>query len=399
MKLFVILPRFPYPIEKGDKLRAFHQIKALSKEHDIFLFALSHDVVSDKDLQEVSPYCKTIIIYRLSLFPVIFNLIRALFSGKPLQTGYYYNKGAHTKVKKLINKIKPDHLYCQLIRTAAYGMDIEIPKTLDYQDVFSKGIERRIPSANIFMKLLFGFELRRLKKYEQKVFDLFDNKTIISIPDRDLIPHRERDKIVIIPNGVDKDYFKPTTRSKDSEFVFTGNMGYPPNIDCAEYLAKKVLPLIHIKYPRARLTIAGASPHQRVKALASGTVIVTGWVDDIREYYAGARIFMAPMKLGTGLQNKLLEAMAMKLPCITSSLCNMALLASENNEILIGNNPQEVANHAINLLENEQMAETIGNNGYLFVRKNYSWEGATNKLSQLMIDTTKNKPYANKLQF
>lgn len=384
MRLFIILPRFPYPTEKGDKLRAFNQIKVLSKRFDITLFALSHEKVRESDIEKVAPYCSSITIFRLRIIPVIWNIILAFFNGKPLQAGYYYNKKAQKLINKQINTFNPDHIYCQLVRTAAYAFNANIPKTLDYQDVFSKGVERRIPSANVLMKLLFTFEMKRLRKYEHYVFSKFDNKTIISKPDRDFIPHEHNDRIFIIPNGVDQEHYKPIKTKKITDLVFIGNMGYPPNIDCAEYLVNKVLPFIHKKHPNVKLTLAGATPHNRVKALAGDKVIVTGWVDDIREYYAGAAIFLAPMQLGTGLQNKLLEAMAMKLPCITSSLCNAALMGKEGTDILIGNSPEEVANHALDLLGNKEYADTIALNGYLFIKSTYSWEGATNKLAEII---------------
>jgi polysaccharide biosynthesis protein PslH len=387
MKLFVILPRFPYPTEKGDKLRAFNQLKVLSEHFEIILFALSHEKISDSNIEKVRPYCKIIHIQHLNILQVIWNLFKCLFNGKPFQVGYYYSTQAHKAVRKKIEEVKPDHIYCQLLRTAAYAFDSDIPKTLDYQDVFSKGIERRIPSANVFMKFVFRMEWKRLLKYEQKIFNIFNNKTIISKPDRDCIPHKDKELIYIVPNGVDQEYFKPIRSKKISDLVFTGNMGYPPNIDCAEYLVNKVLPIIHKENPEIRITLAGASPHARVKALASDKVLVTGWVDDIREYYAGARIFMAPMQLGTGLQNKLLEAMAMRLPCITSSLCNSALRAQENEEILIGNDASEVAEQTLKLLKNQQLADKLAHNGYTFITANYSWKGATDKLTAIIKET------------
>ena len=333
MKLLVILPRFPYPIEKGDKLRAFHQIRILSTSFDILLVAISHGKVLQKDIEKVKPYCKSITIIHQRWIAIFINLIRAVFNGWPLQAGYYYSKHAQRKIDRLIETEKPDHLYCQLLRTAAYAGNFKGPTTLDYQDVFSKGIERRIPTASPLMKPLLRLEYIRLQRYEKKLFGLFDNKTIISAPDRDYITHPERDKIVIVPNGVDRKYFSPGKATITHELIFTGNMGYPPNVDCAEYLINKVLPIIHRTHPQVRIMLAGASPHSRVKALASEKVTVTGWVDDIRTCYSGALIFLAPMQIGTGLQNKLLEAMSMRLPCITSSLCNAALGAIEGTEI------------------------------------------------------------------
>lgn len=385
MKLLVILPRFPYPIEKGDKLRAFHQIRLLSKTFEIFLVAISHSKVSQADFNKVKPFCKSITIIRQRWISVAFNLIRALFKGWPFQAGYYYSRFAQRRIDRLIKSEKPDRMYCQLLRTAAYAQNFNGPKTLDYQDVFSKGMERRIPTASALMKPLLKLEYQRLQEYEKKLFNQFDYKTIISQPDRDYILHPDRDKIIIVPNGVDRKYFSPGRSNITHELIFTGNMGYPPNVDCAEYLVNKVLPIIRRTHPDIRIMLAGASPHARVKALASENVTVTGWVEDIRTCYSSAMIFLAPMQIGTGLQNKLLEAMSMRLPCITSSLCNAALGAAENTDILVGDTPQQVADHTVALLGNPEHRLLIAENGFYFSRRNYSWESATEKLEELLL--------------
>ncbi|GAB1404099.1 glycosyltransferase [Lentimicrobium sp.] len=384
MKLIVILPRFPYPTEKGDKLRAFNQLKILSRHHQIFLFALSHQPVSKEQRDKVSPYCSELHVIRLNLFTTLINLIKAYIKGWPLQVGYYFSALAYRKIKKEIQRIQPDHIYCQLLRTVPYAINLPWDKTLDYQDVFSKGVERRIPGAGFFMKPLLRIELKRLRSYEAWVFDRFNHKTIISVPDRDLIPHAGKHQIVVVPNGVDHTFFRPLKQAVTHDLVFTGNMGYPPNVNCAEYLVKQVLPLLHLSYPDLTLMLAGATPHPRVKALAGKHVMVTGWVDDIRECYAGARIFLAPMQIGTGLQNKLLEAMSMQLPCITSSLCNAALKAVPGKDILIGDTPGEVAAQVRRLLEVEVFLKSIAKSGFDFVHRNYSWQGATSHLLKLI---------------
>ncbi len=387
MKLLVILPRFPYPIEKGDKLRAYHQIRLLSQKFEILLVAISHGKIKQDDIDKVKPYCKSILIIRQRWISVAYNLLKALFTGWPFQAGYYYSSRSQRRIDRLIESEKPDHLFCQLLRTAAYAQNFKGPKTLDYQDVFSKGIERRIPTAGFLMKPLLRLEYHRLQQYEKQLFNQFNNKTIISLPDRGYITHPERDKIVIIPNGVDRKYFSPGKSTMTHELIFTGNMGYPPNVDCAEYLVNKVLPIIHQTHPNTRIMLAGASPHARVRALASEKVTVTGWVDDIRICYSSAIIFLAPMQIGTGLQNKLLEAMSMRLPCITSSLCNDALGAAEGTDILIGDTPQQVADHAIELLNNPALRLQVAESGFYFSRRNYSWESATEKLAELIINS------------
>ena len=391
MKLFVLLSRFPYPLEKGDKLRAFHQIKELSKQHEIVLCALSDQKVAQSSIDKLQEYCKAIHIIRLPKWRIYWNLFwQLLFTDKSLQVVYFYNKSAQKKITKLIQEHQPDHIYCQLIRVTEYVKNIPIPKTLDYMDALARGMERRIALSPFYIKWFLTTETTRLKRYEHQIFDTFDNLTIISEQDKNLIVHIKNDAIQIIPNGVDYEMFKFQENCKKKyDLIFTGNMAYPPNIDSVIYLVNEVMPLVWKKYPPIKLVIAGAEPDKKVLQLASENVEITGWVKDITTYYAAAKIFVAPMQIGTGLQNKLLEAMAMQIPCVTSQLANNALGAEHQNSILIGNQPEEYCEHIISLLENKNIYNNIATTGYDFVKKNYTWEGTTEKLNELIINTKK----------
>ena len=267
MKIFILLSRFPYPLEKGDKLRAYNQIKYLSKNHEIHLCAINDIKLTKDNIAALQPFCKSISVLRIKRFNILTNIIRAFFNGKPLQVGYFYNRNAQQKINKLLRDIQPDHIYCQLIRVSEYVKNQPIAKTLDYQDVFSKGAERRSKTATFILRPLLRFEYKRLLKYEKDIFDYFDNKTIISVPDRDFIPHPEKDKIVVVINGVDTSFFKPMQVKKEYDIVFTGNMGYAPNVNAAGFLAKEILPLVHQKKPGVTLMLAGATPHAIVQSL------------------------------------------------------------------------------------------------------------------------------------
>ncbi len=386
MRIFVILSRVPYPLEKGDKLRAFHQIKELSKNNEIILCALNHNRKLDKQkaFSKLQPYCRSVNFIDLPAFAIPYNITRALFKGLPLQVGYFYNSTAHRKIQKLFNEYKPDRIYCQLVRTAEYALNLNAFKTIDYQDVFSYGVKRRMEKAPFWLKPVLNLEYKRLLSYEDKVFELFDEKTIISIPDRNLIHHPQREKIHIIPNGVDHDFFKPQDKPKKFDVVFTGNMNYPPNVDAAGFLIKEIMPVVWKKLPDTKVMLAGANPHNKVKALESDKVTVTGWMDDIRDAYSASKVFIAPMRIGTGLQNKLLEAMSMKIPCITTPLANNALKAEHGKNILIGKDAKELARNIIELLTNEKLNTSIADSGYRFVHQHYSWAEATTKLEKVM---------------
>jgi polysaccharide biosynthesis protein PslH len=383
MKIFVLLSRVPYPIEKGDKLRAFHQIRCMAKHNEIVLCAISDSDIHPDALNELNKFCSEVHIIPIRKPGMVWNVIKAFLNGKPLQVGYFYRCSAQKKIDNIITKTNPDHIFCQLIRVSEYVKNSAIPKTLDYQDIFSMGAKRRAGTSSFLMKIPFLMEHKRLLRYENMIFDKFDTKTIISQPDRDLLPHPSRNEVAIIPNGVDHAYFSPVKGVKSYDVVFTGNMGYPPNIDAARFIAEDIFPLVLKQFPAAKLLLAGATPHARVQALQSKNITVSGWMADIRDSYASSRIFIAPMRIGTGLQNKLLEAMAMEMPCITSDLANQALGAEQNVEILIGSNAGEYAALIIKLLRGQTYADTLAQNGHAFVKKVFSWENSVVELEKL----------------
>ena len=384
MKLFVILSRVPYPLEKGDKLRAFNQIKELSKKHEIYLCALNDHALHPDAMSILSAYCKEIHIFSITKWSILVNCIRFFFNGKPIQCGYFYRKSIHKKVNRLIKKIQPDHIYSQLIRTAEYVKKQKIKKTLDYQDAFSKGVHRMMEKAPFWKRLILSMEYKRLLRYEKDVFKYFNNKTIITRVDQIFIQHPAAKSIAVVPNGVDLSVFTSFPKEKKYDLIFTGNFSYVPNIDAAVFLVEDILPLLKERHPNIRIALCGANPSVKVAALQGENVEVTGWVDDIRTYYAQSRIFIAPMRLGTGLQNKLLEAMAMKLPCITSPLASNPLNADKGKNIIVCNSILGYVDAVDMLLSQPVFYQEIAENGCCFVKQNYNWEYTTTILENLI---------------
>jgi sugar transferase (PEP-CTERM/EpsH1 system associated) len=388
MKLLIILPRVPFPVEKGDKLRAYHQIRCLSAKHEIHLVTLNDEQLDPDAEWELKKYCKSVHILPLRKTGLVANLFWAFFTGRPLQIGYFHRFSIKREIENLVLEIQPDHLYCQLARTAEYASGIDISKTIDYQDVFSVGLNRRLPDLPFWKRPFFKIEAERMATYEEIIFYQFDHHTIIAHPDRDLLPFNGRDKVLIVPNGVDFSYFVPDHEvEKRYDLVFTGNMAYPPNIMAVEFLARKIMPIVWETRPSTNLLIAGTTPHLKVRSLSESRILVSGWLKDMRTAYAASRIFIAPMLIGTGLQNKLLEAMAMELPCITSYMANEALVAKPDTDVLIAENPAEYARHILDLLKHPMKAKKLSASGFQFVKSHYDWEAATALLARLMEKT------------
>ena len=383
----MILSRIPYPLDKGDKLRAFHQIKSLSEQHEVHLFALNDAKIHPQALEVLNQYCTAICIASISKIEIVMNLLFGFIGNKPFQVYYFHHRSAQKKFDAFFQQVNPDAIYCQLIRTAEYAKHInKVPKTIDYQDAFAKGMERRMKNAPFYLKPFFRSEYERLRQYEHIIFHYFEHHVIISEQDKNFIIHEENNKIEVIPNGVDLYYFTPQIKTKDFDLVFTGNMSYPPNINCAQFLINEVMPLVWLHKPHTNILISGTSPVKEVLSLASEKVKVSGWVEDIRTSYARSKIFVAPMQIGTGLQNKLLEAMAMQIPCITSPLANAPLGAKNGEEIMVGENKNVIAQAILDLLDNEPKMNDLAHKGRLFVESNYSWNTHNKKLADIIVN-------------
>lgn len=389
MKIFMLVSRLPWPLDKGDKLRAFHQARELNREHEVFLCCLSDTALDPEHIALVRKSVSHLEVIYLSRPLIYLNLLKALFSRKPFQVEYFYQKKAAKKISSLIQSFGPDHLYCQMVRTSEYIKHIHhIPKTIDYMDALSKGYERRIQGSSWIMKSFVKMEFRRLAAYEHLIYDYFDGHCIISAQDRRFIYHPDAGRIAVIPNGIDDQAFAPMELEKEYDLVFTGNMSYPPNVDGAIYLIDEVLPRIRASKPAITVLIAGTSPVSALCKRAGNGVFVSGRIPDMRQAYAASRVFIAPMRIGSGLQNKLLEAMSMELPCVSTSLANNALMAIPDRQILVGENAEKLAAHCIYLLDNPEKAGQVAAAGREFVLHNYNWLTATGKLSEIFSATS-----------
>lgn len=385
MKILVVLPRFPYPLQKGDKLRAYHQIKELSKQNDIYLFCASHCPVLPQHVAALQPFCKEIRVVPSPKLANYKNILRNYFSTKSLQIGYWDSKRVRKAFRLFEQQVAPDVIYSQMVRTMPWVSHSARPKVMDFQDALSMNAERRMEMSRGLWHYIMHFEFKMLRSSEYNAFKIFDGLTIISDADCDAIPHKRNDEIRIVPNGVDFDYFHPMDAKAEHDVVFCGNMSYEPNVHAAQFLAREVMPLVWQQCPSAKLLLAGASPKHAVSGLAQDQrITVTGFVEDIRQCYASARILCAPMLSGSGLQNKLLEAMSMRLPCITTSLANNSLHAEDGREVLVADDAQGLAAHIVRLLQDADLRSHIAEQGHQFVRIRYSWSSANNVLQALL---------------
>lgn len=383
MVVAVLTSRFPLPLNRGDRVRIYHQIKHLAKNHQVHLFCTAKEPVNTDDLAHLQSFCKSVTIYRLTYWGIFWGVVRALFTGQSLQSGYFYRRYIAAHLHQKLNNLKPDAIYCQLVRMATYLKDFSHPnKTLDYMDTLSADMQRRSGLKNRFRGFVFGVEYERIKKLETDSYHWFAKHCIISAQDLALLPLADKSKVAIIPNGIETDI--EVNEPKQFDILFLGNLSYDSNIVSAQYLVNQVMPLVWAINPNVTVNLTGANPTSQVLALQSPKVSVHGWVENKWLTYAQACLFVAPMLISVGLQNKILEAMTVGIPTITTPMANNALGGTHNQNIVLANSPQAFADAIIALLNNPQQAETIGSAGKTFVQTHYSWQSKNQQLEGLL---------------
>lgn len=384
-RLLFLTSRFPFPLEKGDKLRAYHFIRTLSPHFEIGLFALNNRPVAPAQIAALEPFCSRI---ETQVIRPYRSLLQLAAAGRlPFQAAWFYNEQCMSALKAFCAEFQPQAMFCHLLRMAEYARRLSVhPSLIDYMDTFSKGMERMASNGSLPVRWPAHIESKRLKQYERDIFDLFDEKIIISAQDRDCIPHPERDSIKVVPNGVDMDFFRPlqTNEKPEFELMFNGNMAYPPNIASAVFAAREIMPLLQTGTDNIRLLIAGPNPSPRVRALAGPQVTVSGWLDDIRDAYTKTRIMIAPMLISIGLQNKILQAMAMKVPCIVSTMANNALGAIPGEHLLVADTPTEWRDSIHRLLNDPALYDRLRESAFTFVKDRFNWERHAGSIAKLL---------------
>jgi glycosyltransferase involved in cell wall biosynthesis len=320
-------------------------------------------------------------------------MLWAPFSRRPFQVLLFTERQQMRRMRTSILSRQPDVLLAQMVRTAEYVKDLdEVPHVLDIMDTLHAGAEREAERASFWKRPLLREEGRRLLRYEHRMPNYFDACSIISKQDRDLLPHPDRESVAIVPNGVDTSYFSTEAQmaplpceNQSFDVAFCGNLGYAPNVVAAKFLADEVAIEFEKAFGRKlHLLICGAQPSSTVKALASPNVSVVGNVPDIRSAYAAAPVFVAPMLVNTGLQNKLLEAMALERACVTTERALSALGTQAGDSVMTAHDAPSFAAAIEGLLASDSNRIAKGQAARKLVLNHFSWKAATSTLVELL---------------
>ena len=376
MKILFLAPRFPYPPIQGDRLRAFYLLRLLSTRHTITLASPGElDAVAQAQLPVV---CERWVSLGKRGLPSFGMALHGITSSVPLQTLMFSPATARERLGQLLNTAHYDAVHVHTARMGLAAESLSIPGTLDYIDALSLNMLRRAEYEQPPIRLFLRIEGKRMQRYEQVLAQQYKHLLVTSPDDyRALGGHKN---LQIVPNGVDtKHFFYSETGRDECTIVLSGRMAYFPNADAAQFAALQILPLLRKHIPKAKLRIVGADPPAAVQALAGQPgVEVTGYVADVGAELRRATVALAPLRTGTGIQNKLLEAMASGTPVVTTAHALRGLQAQPDQHLLVGNSAQELAQQLEKLLHDQALRIALARTARHLIEQSYTWEVAAN---------------------
>jgi glycosyltransferase involved in cell wall biosynthesis len=374
------LTRAPYPPVGGDKLKSYHLLKILNHNYNVHLILISEEKVDQEVINFIrqNTYSYKLFLYNKGRF--YFNALRGLFSNKPLQVSYYYFEN----VKRYCDTIfdKDTIVISNLIRTAEYVKDYEGVKLLDIVDsIYLNYLNSKKNVRSILWKIIYSIELPRVKKYEENCIKKFD--TTFFVNKYEAMYWASKGNTCWIPNGVSEkviDYDSSLVEKRKNEIVFFGKMDYQPNIDAVTWFVDHVLDKLSSKID---VIILGYSPVERVKKLSKDNpqVYYTGFVADPYEILSSCALVIAPMQTGGGIQNKILESLALGKIVVSTSLGAKPIVGAENGKhLFIEDDPGAMAALINQIMVDPDEYQHIGEAGKRLIASKYTWEQYEKKL-------------------
>lgn len=388
MRILFVTPYVPSRI----RTRPFNLIKLLATEHDISLVSLLVEDYERAMVKDIEKYCVSVDLVPLPKRQAYANCLRALPARTPLRVAYYRSPAFVQRIKEVIHRQKIDIVHGELIKVVpalkAALADENIPLLYDSVDCISWFLQQELQTTrNPFKKAFVYTELQKMRRYERHALVDFDQLIISAQVDRDQLGRLtgQPQSIQVVSNGVDTDYFTPWPGPRAAKaLVFCAKLDYSPNAQAILHFCKHILPLVWRQHADVRLAIVGSNPPQAVRALGTDErITVTGYVPDTRPYLGTASVALAPLLVAAGTQFKILEALAMSTPVVTTPGCCRALGAEDGVHLLVAEEPQAYADAIVKLLDDPELGRRLGRAGRLFVTERFSWTSSARTLNKL----------------
>ncbi len=393
MRALFLVTRMPVPPWRGDQVRAFHHLRQLATRHEITCCVLlPHDPPAALR-GEVEAMGVRLEVAHVGMAGAVPSLARALAGdGRPLQVLLYDRAAARRRVAALIDAGGFDVVHAQLVRTASYlPPPGGPPVVLDLIDALSANLARRARREHGPLAPVAAWEATRLARFERALVERAARSLVVSDTEREALGAGPR--VVVVPNGVDLEAFPFSDRPRPpARLLFFGNLGYFPNVDAARWLAREIYPRVRAEIPQAELRLAGARPARAVRALcAEPGVSLAAAVPAMAPEVAAATVVVVPMRAGTGLQNKVLEAMAVGTPVVATPSVAAGLDARAGEHLLVGEDAAALAAATLALLRDPGRAGAMAAAGRALVARRYRWEDSARGVEAAWADAASSR--------
>lgn len=382
-RLLYLVHRIPYPPNKGDKIRSYNILKALACDHEIVLGTFIDDPDDAQHKATLEAMCSDVYFETIDPKTQKSKSLLGLLSGSPLTVTFYRSKTFQAWVDaKIAEGIDGIVLFSSaMARFMRWDVVSGIPVWMDFVDLDSDKWQQYASSKSGPEAWIYRREAKTLLNFEREIAARVQTSSFVTTSEVALFRENAGDAapaVVAMPNGVDLDQFSPSFRpdddGPDNEIVFTGAMDYWANVDAVVWFADAVLPRIQAQISNATFTIVGSKPTKAVLALqAREGISVTGFVDDTRSYIVRAHVCVAPMRIARGVQNKVLEAMAMGKAVVTTSAGYEGIEASPDQDLVVCDDVDAFAQHCIDLLNDANRRLSLGENARRAMEDTYNW--------------------------
>lgn len=389
MRVLFVCHRFPYPPNRGGKIRPFHMIKHLGKKHSVVVASLAH---SEKELQEGKPlsdHCDEVIAEILPNSGRWLQAVLALPSSRPSSLAYFWSRRLSERIRDAANRQAFDLImvHCAFAAQYVYGLPAAV-RILDYGDVDSRKWHDYAVATGLPKSLGYGLESWKLHRYERQLTGEFDICTATTKGEVEEVQKMNCNvPSAVIPNGVDLGYFQLREKSPEGSaaLVFLGRMDYFPNIDGALHFARNIFPIIRRSVPQAQFQIVGSNPSRAIRNLANlPGISVTGHVPDVRPYLMDASVAVAPLRIARGTQNKILQFLAMGLPVVTTPEAAKGVGAEPGRHFMVADGDQQFAEQVVKLLKDPALRQMYSAAAQEPLATAHSWPNSMRILDDLI---------------
>jgi polysaccharide biosynthesis protein PslH len=395
VNILYLCHRFPFPPKRGGKIRPFNMIRHLHAQgHRVTVCSLARSAAEAEEGRGIASHCTAFEMGHVNEPTQFARMIARLPLPKPSSMGYFYSSELAAKVKRLLAEQSFDLIFVHCSSVAQYVAHVtDTPKILDFGDMDS---QKWLEYANYKpFPLSLGYRLEGMKmlRAEKQLARRFDLCTATTRAEwQTLEDYKTGAATDWFPNGVDADYFSPTDGAYDADTIsFIGRMDYYPNQECMQRFCDAVWPLLKARRPSMKLLIVGADPSLAMRALGERPgVTVTGSVPDVRPYIRGSALMVAPLAIARGTQNKILEAMAMGVPVVTSSAAAGGVDAEAGQHLLVADGADEIARAVLWIIEQPAERVRLAAAGRDRMLSHHAWPRSMQRLDRMIENCLRN---------